>query len=419
MKNYNYEYYVEGMHCAACELVIEKKLSKYKGVKKVDAILAKEKVYIELEQGLNGEKIRRALSKLIEKDGYTLVQSKATKSLDKNYIAAIFISIIGIFVGFYGITLVYERYTNLNTFSILLIAALIYSTIVFLASQIVRKLNIKKFDSIVLISGGIIGFFILLQKVGLFNLLNSSNLNMPLVFFIGLIASLSSCSAVVGGLILGLSANYEKDTKRNKKYALGLFHISRFVTFFLLGGFLGLVPSLLTWLSQNILKTPYSVDQFQNALLSPEGKFVLGVFIGILLLFMALNLLDVLGKSQIKLPKFIGKTVMKASENTTSKFAPITLGFLTFFLPCGFTQTMQINALATGSFIESAFMMLVFTFGTFPVLFLIGISSSKFVDKDKSKAFFKVAGLIVLFFAIFNLLGALAAIGIIQPIFNI
>jgi copper chaperone CopZ len=72
--------------------------------------------------------------------------------------------------------------------------------------------------------------FLLLDKLGLSKLLNPSQITLPVVFVIGILASLSTCMALVGGLLLGLS-----QTKGSHL----LFHLSRLVSFFILGGAIG------------------------------------------------------------------------------------------------------------------------------------------------------------------------------------
>lgn len=42
-------YYVKGMHCASCEVLIEKKLLKIPGIKAVDASTANGRAVIEFE----------------------------------------------------------------------------------------------------------------------------------------------------------------------------------------------------------------------------------------------------------------------------------------------------------------------------------------------------------------------------------
>ena len=342
--NQSCTFYVEGMHCAACELVIEKKLKKVTGVNFVDAVLNKGTVLVKGNFKKSPEELAEEFTALIEKDGYTIHTAKVEKK---------------------------------------------------------KSINWKDFYYAVPIALLVIIVFIGLQKSGVINLLSPETINYPAIFLIGVVASLSSCAAVVGGLVLSLSANYAKENSKNKVTPQLTFHASRLIGFFFLGGIIGLIGSAFT--------------------LSREASFLLSLIVGVVMVILGLNLLDIFGftkKLQFKMPKALSRSVLN-TEKTTSKFAPILLGIVTFFLPCGFTQSMQIYSLGTGSFIEGALTMFVFALGTLPVLALLSFSSVKLSENLKSSGvFFKTAGLIVLFFAIVNLVGALAAIGLINPIFN-
>jgi len=135
---------------------------------------------------------------------------------------------------------------------------------------------------------------------------------------------------------------------------------------------------------------------------------------------MALNLLDLFDftkKLQLKMPKFAGKNIIKLSQSD-SLLTPVLLGAATFFLPCGFTQSMQLYSLTTGSVLNGAFTMFVFALGTLPVLALISFASIKFSKTMQSGLFYKTAAFLILFFAVFNLISALISIGLIPPILN-
>lgn len=336
---YNCEFQVEGMHCAACELVIEKKFSKFKGVKKVDAVLNQNKVYLQLEDGIEGNKIREDLSKLIEPDGYRLVENRSKS-----------------------------------------------------------KVNYKELVLGLIIASAIVIIFFLIQKSGIVNLAGDGNVTLPFVFLIGVVASLSTCMAVVGGLCISISSNYAKE---HKSRPLVFFHISRIISFFILGGVIGLLGSAFV--------------------LTTEMSFALSLTLFFVMIVMGLNLLDIFPwakKLQIKMPKSVGRNILKM-EDREGLLTPILLGAVTFFLPCGFTQSMQIYSLTTGSFITGALTMLVFALGTFPVLALISFASVKLSKTLQSGLFFKTAGILVLFFALFNFISALVAVGLIPPIFNI
>jgi sulfite exporter TauE/SafE len=94
------------------------------------------------------------------------------------------------------------------------------------------------------------------------------------------------------------------------------------------------------------------------------------------------------------------------------------VGIATFFLPCGFTQSMQIYTLSTGSFWGGAMTMFAFALGTLPILALVSFSSFSIKDNKNSGIFFKTAGLIIILFAIINIINSLVVIGLISPVFN-
>jgi sulfite exporter TauE/SafE len=79
---------------------------------------------------------------------------------------------------------------------------------------------------------------------------------------------------------------------------------------------------------------------------------------------------------------------------------------------------MQVYTLGTGSFWSGALTMGAFALGTLPVLALVSFSSFSVKDSKYSSVFFKTAGLIVILFALFNLMNSLVVIGLIQPFFS-
>lgn len=242
-----------------------------------------------------------------------------------------------------------------------------------------------------------IALFIVLQKLGIVNLAGAGQMTYATAFVIGLIASVSTCMAVVGGLVLSMSASYAKEGETVRPQVL--FHIGRLVSFFILGGVIGAVGSA-----------------FQ---LGGTGTFVLSFLVAIILLILGLNLLDIFPwtkKIIPTLPSSFGKGV-KGLRGTAGALAPMLVGAATFFLPCGFTQSMQLYTLTTGSYLEGALTMFVFALGTLPVLALLSFSALS-IKKMQTGVFYKTAGLIVIFFGLFNLMNSLAAAGLIQPLIN-
>jgi sulfite exporter TauE/SafE len=204
--------------------------------------------------------------------------------------------------------------------------------------------------------------------------------------------------AVVGGLLLSMSATFAKEGDKVKPQLL--FHLGRIISFFVLGGVIGAIGSAFT--------------------LSINATFIINLIIGAVMIILGINLLDVFHfakKFQLGMPKFVSRHALGVSRFNHT-LTPFLVGIVTFFLPCGFTQAMQIYSLSSGSFLNGGLTMLSFALGTLPVLSLISFSSFSIQNSSKSGIFFKSAGLIVIMFALFNLINSLVVIGLVQPVFN-
>lgn len=237
----------------------------------------------------------------------------------------------------------------------------------------------------------------LLLNLGLFNWLdvNPSNISYGVAFLVGVVASMSTCLMVVGAVVISFSAKYQGQGTSFYQTAMKpqlMFHLGRLATFFILGGLLGLAGS---WLKFS--------DHF-------IAWFTL--IIAIILAWLGLNILGLvpsLSKFGFRLPASLMKIwdKLQTSDNT---LAPILLGGLTFFLPCGFTQSMQLFAVATGDFWVGAYTLLLFALGTTPILFGLGLATNKFSNL-KSIIFKQAVGLIVILFAVYTLSNGLTLLG--------
>jgi len=334
-----YTFHVRGMHCKACTLLIEENLKGAEGVSSVKADLARNQVTVTGEFTQEPIVIAGRLTELIKNRGYSL----SVEAPDNG-----------------------------------------------------RKWSDFKYA--VPIAGVVIVAFSLLQKLGLVNLINSSQVGYGTALLIGLIASVSTCLAVVGGLVLSVSTNYAKIGSGARPQIF--FHIGRLLSFFLLGGLLGALGSSLA--------------------LGQAGTLTLNILVGLVMLILGINLLDVFHIARrftISLPKSWSR-ILKPELAAASLFMPFIAGAITFFLPCGFTQAMQIYALSTGSFMRGGLTMMVFALGTLPMLALLSFSSANINNKSWRGIFFKSAGILVIGLAVFNLLNSLVVAGIINPIFN-
>lgn len=262
----------------------------------------------------------------------------------------------------------------------------------------VRRVDWKPFRVALPLALVLMALFVALQKTGLVNIVDTSRVSYGTIFFIGIIASLSTCMAVVGGLVLSLSATFAKEGETMQPQVL--FHLGRLVSFFVLGGVIGAIGA--------------------NFTLNTETTFALSFIVGIVMLLLGINLLDVFPwakKLQPAMPRFLSRHALGITRFNHT-LTPLLVGIATFFLPCGFTQSMQIYSLTTGSFWQGALTMFVFALGTLPVLGLISFGSFQIEQSPKKDLFFKTAGLVVIMFALFNLINSLVVIGLIPSVFN-
>ncbi len=241
----------------------------------------------------------------------------------------------------------------------------------------------------------LLGFFVL-QKSGVLNFGIGATITLMTSFLIGLIASVSSCLAVVGGLVLSLSAKTSQDDANKSRRSIILFHSGRVIGFSLLGGVLGLVGKSF-WVSFTL-------------------SAILGIASSLIMIFLGLSLTGIIRKNTFTLPTGIFAWFQKAEWTA---FAPILIWVSTFFLPCGFTQSMQVASLASGSFISGSLIMLTFALGTLPVLALLSFSSVSFSKSKHAPLFFASAGVVVIGLGVFAFFAGLAGLGTIPPLFNI
>src|SRR3989344_9585776 len=101
-----------------------------------------------------------------------------------------------------------------------------------------KAVNWSDFKIAVPIALGFIFVFVLLQKLGIVNLVSASKVTYGTAFVVGIIASLSTCMGVVGGLLLSMSATFvhgdpSTSLGASKFKTQILFPLRRIVAFFI------------------------------------------------------------------------------------------------------------------------------------------------------------------------------------------
>jgi len=334
--------YIKGMHCVACEKILEDELMHVPFVKEVKA--DRKKGEVEIRYG-EKEPNTLAIKEMVKKIGYEAFEEKPGKDNSRE-----------------------EKTTFMQWLKAIIIVAIVLVVFrIFQDAGIVDNINIRGVE-----------------------------VSLGISFLVGIVASLSSCLIIVGGVIIAFGEKYKGEGKDFFSRAVKpnlIFHLGRLTTFFVLGGFLGLLGGQI-----NI-----------------SGNFVavFSIAIALIMGWLGLNILGIvpsISNLGLGLPKSLTRhwDSLKSSEH---KAAPFLLGVSSFFLPCGFTQSMQIFALTSGSFWTGGLSLLLFALGTVPSLLILGITAS-WSSSRKMVVFQKVAGILVVLFAFFTLQSGLALRGV-------
>lgn len=334
---------IKGMHCRSCELLIEDELKSIPGVKKVD--VSHKKACAEIYYHNSQLKVED-IDKAVQNAGYQ--------------------------VGF---------------------------------SEKPPLFSSKVEDYMDLIYAGIILFFlfILIDGLGLskyFAVNPNHPSNLLTVALIGITAGFSTCMALIGGIVLGVSARFSQNNANAtpfEKFKPHLFfNLGRIASYTILGGAIGLLGSFF---------------QFSGTSLG-----LVTAAVALVMLTLGLQLTGLFPRLQnvsFSMPKGISK-LLGIKEQTQKEYShknAFLMGGSTFFLPCGFTQAMQLYAVSTGSFTSGALIMGIFALGTTPGLLSIGGLTAAIKGVFAQK-FFKFAGVVVSLLAFFNLNNGLNLLGV-------
>jgi sulfite exporter TauE/SafE/copper chaperone CopZ len=336
-------YIVNGMHCSACEINIERVIKKIEGVKAVKATLRDSKLTITAGNSSDLPSPFQ-LNSYLKKYGYEISPDEGKKVPARN-----------------------------NGKDYLLVG-----------------IGFAVFTAIFMLIGGsefLSGIYV------------SPESNAASFFGFGLAAGISSCAALVGGLILTVQNTWLNNTenRHSSKYLpFALFNASRLATYAVLGGLLGLLGSTIK--------------------ISITGSAILTIVISGFMVLVGMQMLGVKWLQGVSLNPF-RRIFNKGYEkgNSTSALYPVAMGAITFFVPCGFTIIAQTQAIGSGSFRMGFLSLGAFALGTLPVLALISFTSVKLHSNPRfSRAFQLFSGLLVIFFALFTINGQVGVLGVPQ-----
>lgn len=336
--------FIQGTHCASCEVLIERKFEKLPGVKNVEVNYRTGETRVALEKGTPTPTLAMFENAIREK-GYH-VKPWSQRQHGKGFL-----------------------------------------------SHWSRR-DFKEVGAILLILFG--GYLFLRQYDIIPKLAVTEGASYPFIFLVGLVAAGSSCLAVTGGLLLSMSGTWSQATagqgawKRLQPHLF--FNLGRLASYAFFGGLIGVLGKAIA--------------------VSSQMSGLLMVLAAAFMVLTGLSMLNVIQKNPflVSIPKRFQNIIHDASDK--KRFgAPFLIGAATFFLPCGFTQSLQFYAMTTGSFEKGALTMLVFALGTMPALLGIGALST-FSKGTPYRLFLKFAGAFVLLLGLYNANNGLTLVGL-------
>ena len=211
-----------------------------------------------------------------------------------------------------------------------------------------------------------------------------------LVGLLGGVHCLSMCGGVVGSLTLGLDPRIRRDPWLMLPYQV-TYNLARIAGYATAGALFGGLGALLLQLD--------AFQVMQRALYALAGivMILLGLYLG-----GWWRLIAVVERA--------GAVVWRRLEPLGRRILPVrslpqaaALGYLWAWIPCGLVYSVLITAVATGSVVNGALVMLAFGLGTLPNLLGIGFLAGAAARLSERAWVRQVAGLLVIGFGVYAL----------------
>jgi sulfite exporter TauE/SafE len=208
-----------------------------------------------------------------------------------------------------------------------------------------------------------------------------------LVGLLGGVHCLSMCGGVVGSLTLGLDPRIRRDPWLMLPYQV-TYNLARIAGYATAGALFGGLGALLLQLD--------AFQVMQRALYALAGvvMILLGLYLG-----GWWRLIAVVERA--------GAVLWRRLEPLGRRILPVrslpqaaALGYLWAWIPCGLVYSVLITAVATGSVVDGALVMLAFGLGTLPNLLGIGFLAGAAARVSERAWVRQVAGLLVIGFGI-------------------
>lgn len=185
----------------------------------------------------------------------------------------------------------------------------------------------------------------------------ADNASLGLVFLVGLLTS-THCIGMCGGILLAQTTDARVVTGRSKRglIASAAYNGGRVVSYTAVGALCGALGAVITY--------------------TPNIKSMVFTVAGALVLLIGLRMAGILPGLRSTETELPGACSLNARTRRRFAGRPLIIGLLTGVMPCGALSAMWLCAMSSGSAARGALVMLVFSLGTVPLLFLFGALQS-------------------------------------------
>ncbi len=205
-------------------------------------------------------------------------------------------------------------------------------------------------------------------------------MDLGLWFLTGLLTS-AHCVAMCGTMVASVAIKDAGGARKLNLPAHLAYNAAKLLSYAGVGALLGLIGS--------------AID------IGPLRGFV-SILAGFFMVVMGLNMLNIfpwLRFCQIRMPKSVGRLIIKRRPNPnagrTGLIAPFSFGSLSGLMPCGPLQAMQLYAAGSGSAAVGATAMFTFGLGTIPAMMVFGALTSA-IGHAFQKRIMKMAAVVVI-----------------------
>lgn len=251
---------------------------------------------------------------------------------------------------------------------------------------------LTKLAEIAAVAAVMAGIYMIARFTGLLYVFNyfptaQAGMGYAALFMIGVLTSVH-CIAMCGGINISQNVSGHvpllEEKKKTQAVIPGLkYNLGRVVSYTVIGALAGALGSAVSF--------------------SGSARGAVLIFAAVFMMIMGINMLDIipgLKRFNPRMPRFISERISKNMSSGKASNAPFYVGLLNGLMPCGPLQTMQLYALSTGSALDGALSMFMFSIGTFPLMFGLGAVSTMLSKKFK-KRMITVSGVLVVALGIF------------------